>query len=122
MRISLARLLRDDRGGVAAFVAMVALTAIGAGAVAVDFGRMTVLRSQMQDAADARAMAAAVQLDGRDGAQARAQAVAEDIMFHGSTIPSDDEGEIEVARSSSTASTPRPRWRRPATRTQFSWK
>ena len=49
-------LLRDDRGGVAVFGAMVALTAIGAGAVAVDVGRMSVLRSQMQNAADARAM------------------------------------------------------------------
>ncbi|HVG81518.1 MAG TPA: hypothetical protein VNB28_04475 [Methylomirabilota bacterium] len=97
MRISLARLLRDDRGGVAAFGAMVAVTAIGAGAVAVDLGRMTVLRSQMQDAVDARAMAAAVQLDGRDGAQDRARSVAEDIMFHGSNIPGEDEAEFEVA-------------------------
>ncbi|MDF2764014.1 MAG: hypothetical protein K0S81_1008 [Rhodospirillales bacterium] len=89
-------LLRDDRGGVAVFGAMVALTAIGAGAVAVDVGRMTVLRSQMQNAADARAMAAAVQLDGRDGAQDRARAVAEDVMIHGSAIPEDDH-EIQVA-------------------------
>src|SRR5687768_709167 len=89
-------LLRDDRGGVAVFGAMVALTAIGAGAVAVDVGRMTVLRSQMQNAADARAMAAAVQLDGRDGAQNRARAVAEDVMIHGSAIPEDDH-EIQVA-------------------------
>ena len=92
----LRNLLRDDRGGVAVFGAMVALTAIGAGAVAVDVGRMTVLRSQMQNAADARAMAAAVQLDGRDGAQDRARSVAEDIMVHGSTIPADEQ-EIQVA-------------------------
>jgi hypothetical protein len=92
----LRNLLRDDRGGVAVFGAMVTLTAIGAGAIAVDVGRMSVLRTQMQDAADARAMAAAVQLDGRDGAQDRARTVAEDIMSHGSAIPEDDH-EIEVA-------------------------
>jgi Flp pilus assembly protein TadG len=96
VRTNLVHLFRDDRGGVAAFGAMVALTAIGAGAVAVDVGRMTVLRSQMQDAADARAMAAAVQLDGRDGAQDRARAVAEDVMSHGSNIPA-DEAELQVA-------------------------
>lgn len=92
----LRRVIRDDRGGVAVFGAMVALTAIGAGAVAVDVGRMTVLRSQMQNAADARAMAAAVQLDGRDGAQTRATTVAQNVMVHGSAIPEDD-SEIQVA-------------------------
>ena len=53
------RLVRDDRGGVAVFGAMTALISIGAGAIAIDVGRMTVLRSQMQNTADARAMAAA---------------------------------------------------------------
>jgi Flp pilus assembly protein TadG len=96
MRRTLRELFAEERGGVAVFGAMVTLIAIGAGAVAVDVGRMTVLRSQMQNAADARAMAAAVQLDGRDGAQNRARTVAEDIMHHGSTIPS-DEIEMEVS-------------------------
>jgi Flp pilus assembly protein TadG len=92
----LRNLLRDERGGVAVFGAMVTLTAIGAGAIAVDVGRMSVLRTQMQNAADARAMAAAVQLDGRDGSQDRARSVAEDIMTHGSAIPEDNHA-IEVA-------------------------
>ena len=96
MRRTLRELFAEERGGVAVFGAMVTLIGIGAGAVAVDVGRMTVLRSQMQNAADARAMAAAVQLDGRDGAQNRARTVAEDIMHHGSTIPS-DEIEMEVS-------------------------
>ncbi len=89
-------LFRDDRGGVAVLGAMVALTAIGAGAVAIDVGRMVVLRSQMQNAADARAMSAAAQLDGRDGARSRATTVAENVMVHGSGIPEDD-SDIEVA-------------------------
>ncbi len=96
MSKTLRNLARDDRGGVAVFGAMMALTAIGAGAVAVDVGRMTVLRSQMQNTADARAMAAAVQLDGRDGARARATTVAQTIMSQSSSIP-EDEAELQVA-------------------------
>ena len=76
----LRRLLRDEHAGVAAYAAMIAITAIGAGAVAVDFGRAAVLRNQMQNAADARAMAAAAQLDGRDGARARATTMAKQTM------------------------------------------
>jgi hypothetical protein len=85
------RLLRDDRAAVAAYAAMAALTAIGAGAVAVDFGRAAILRTQMQNAADARAMAAAAQLDGRDGARARATTIAMDVMESESAIAADDD-------------------------------
>ena len=92
----LRRLFRDDRGGVAVFGAMTVLTAIGAGAIAIDVGRMAVLRSQMQNTADARAMAAAVQLDGRDGAQDRAKTVAQDVMSAASAIPSDG-SDLKVA-------------------------
>jgi Flp pilus assembly protein TadG len=92
----LRRFFGDDRGGVAVFGAMTALTAIGAGAIAIDVGRMTVLRSQMQNTADARAMAAAVQLDGRDGAQDRAKTVAQDVTAASSSIPSDG-SDLKVA-------------------------
>ena len=44
MRRTLRELIAEERGGVAVFGAMVSLIAIGAGAVAVDVGRMTVLR------------------------------------------------------------------------------
>jgi Flp pilus assembly protein TadG len=83
------RFLRDDRGGVAAYAAMAALTAIGAGAVAVDVGRAAILRTQMQNTADARAMAAAAQLDGRDGARARATTVAKNVMASQTAIAAD---------------------------------
>lgn len=83
-------MLVDERAGVAAYVAMAALTAIGAGAVAVDFGRAAVLRNQMQNAADARAMAAAAQLDGRDGARARATQVAKELMESGTAMAADE--------------------------------
>jgi hypothetical protein len=82
---------RDEGGGVTAYSAFFIVFAIGVGALAIDVGRMAVLRSQMQDRADAGAMAAAVQLDGRDGAQARATAVAMNAMSQMSGIPGDGE-------------------------------
>ena len=82
---------RDEGGGVTAYSAFFIVFAIGLGALTIDVGRMTVLRSQMQDRADAGAMAAAVQLDGRSGAQARATAVAMNAMSQISGIPGDGE-------------------------------
>ncbi len=82
---------RGEAGGVAVYSAFFIVFAIGVGALAIDVGRMTVLRSQMQDRADAGAMAAAVQLDGRLGAQTRAAAVAMNAMSQMSGIPGDGE-------------------------------
>ncbi len=82
---------RGEGGGVTAYSAFFIVFAIGVGALAIDVGRMAVLRSQMQDRADAGAMAAAVQLDGRDGAQARATAVAMNARSQMSGIPGDGE-------------------------------
>ena len=82
---------RDEGGGVTAYAAFFIVFAIGLGALAIDVGRMAVLRSQMQDRADAGAMAAAVHLDGRDGAQARATAVATNAMSQVSGSPGDGE-------------------------------
>ena len=69
---------------------MAASTSIGAGPVAVGFGRAAVRRTQVQNAADARAMAAAAQLDGRDGARTRAATVAKDIMDSVTAIAADE--------------------------------
>ena len=80
---------RGEAGGVTAYSAFFIVFAIGLGALAIDVGRMTVLRSQMQDRADAGAMAAAVQLDGRVGAQTRATAVAMNAMSQTSAISGD---------------------------------
>jgi hypothetical protein len=91
----LRRLWGDDRASVAAYAAMAALTAIGAGAVAVDVGRAAILRTQMQNAVDARAMAAAAQLDGREGSRDRAKDVAKNTMDSFSAMPADKD-EIKI--------------------------
>lgn len=82
------RLRRDEKGGVAVFAGFFTVLALGAGALVLDVGRMSVLRSQMQDRADAGAMAGAAQLDGRVGAQARATTIATTAMSQSSGITS----------------------------------
>jgi Flp pilus assembly protein TadG len=72
----LSRFRQDRSGAIAIYAAFVGTLMISAGVLAVDYGRLTVLKTQLQNAADAAALAGAAQLDGRDGARARATAVA----------------------------------------------
>lgn len=76
----------DESAGVAVYSAFLAALAVGAGALAVDIGRLAVLRTQMQDAADAAALTGAVQLDGRDGARERARDAATNALGNRSAL------------------------------------
>ena len=69
-------LARNESGGIAVYTAFFAMLGIGAGALALDIGRMSLLRTEMQNRADAGAMAGARYLDGSIGAQGRAREVA----------------------------------------------
>ena len=92
------RLLSDRAGSVAAYAALFSVVAVGGGALAVDFGRSVLLRSQMQNAADAAALASVVHLDGKDGARARAAAVATNAVSNRSSMPAgEDDTALEVA-------------------------
>ena len=70
------RVFSDVRGSISVYTAILAVLGIGGAALAVDFGRAALLRTQMQDRADAGAMAAAVYLDFKPGAMVRAEDVA----------------------------------------------
>lgn len=87
---------RSDDGGVLVYTALFMLAAVGVGALAIDIGRATVLNTQMQNRADAGAMAGATQLDGRDGAQARARDMALNATTAESTLAADG-AELGVA-------------------------
>ena len=84
-------LARNESGGVAVYTAFFVILAIGAGALSLDIGRMTLLRAEMQNRADAGAMAGARFLDGRSGAQNRAREVAVYAMFETSRISNSEE-------------------------------
>lgn len=89
-------LWRDERGAVVLYMAAFSVFALGLGSFAVDYGRMTVLQTQMQSRADAAALAASVQLDGQSGARQRATTVAQGAVFQASALPSDGQ-ELAIA-------------------------
>ncbi|HYD99098.1 MAG TPA: pilus assembly protein TadG-related protein, partial [Alphaproteobacteria bacterium] len=91
------RMLHDRRGSVATYVALFAGLGIGAGALAVDIGRLGVLRAQMQNHVDAAAMAAARQLDARAGSRARARAAAQQAISAQALVTNGD-GALVVDR------------------------
>ncbi len=70
-----------QRGGILVIAALVLVILIGFfAAIALDLGRLYVLRTQMQNAADAAAIAAAGELDGKDNAIHDAMAAAREAF------------------------------------------
>ena len=72
------RLVRDDRGAVAPTVALSLFALIGAGGIAFDYARLAAMDTELQDAADQAALAAATQLDRATDSRARATAAIQD--------------------------------------------
>src|SRR5690348_1380645 len=69
-------LWRNVDGAIAPTVALSLTALIAGGGVAFDYAHLAALDSEVQDAADQAALAAASQLDGQTGACARAAAAA----------------------------------------------
>ncbi len=77
---TLQRLWRNDRGAVAPTIALSLVALIAAGGIAFDYARVAAMDTELQNAADQAALAAATQLDGLDGAQDRATQAAESLI------------------------------------------
>ncbi len=69
-------LARDERGSTAVNVAIAAALVLGVGGLTLDLGRLVTMNTEMQNFADAAALRAAAELDGKAGAIARATAAA----------------------------------------------
>ncbi len=67
---------RDQSGAVAIYVGLLLTVLVGVLVLVFDVGRLAVVRSQAQNAADAAAIGSAIHLDGTAGARDRAEAVA----------------------------------------------
>jgi Flp pilus assembly protein TadG len=74
------RLWRNTDGAVAPVVALSLVALIAAGGIGFDYARLVSLDSELQDAADQAALAAAGQLDGQTGACDRARAAAASLV------------------------------------------
>lgn len=73
-----------QRGAFLVLAAFLMAVLLGIVALGIDVGRLYALRSEMQNAVDAAALAAAAELDGRPDARARAIAAARDLLQHDS--------------------------------------
>lgn len=76
--------LRKQNGLVIVMLVLVIVVLLGIAAMALDLGRLYVLKSEMQNAADAAALAAAAELNAKDDAIERATAAAKEIVAHNS--------------------------------------
>ncbi len=64
---------RDERGNISPLYALVLMVLIALAGVGFDYGRLVAMQSELQNAADQAALAAASQLDGHDDAMVRAR-------------------------------------------------
>ena len=92
MRRSVDRLYRNDEGAVAPILAVSLFVLVAAGGVAFDYSRMASLDTELQDAADQAALAAASQLDGQTGACTRAAAAASSLLTNNTRFSNDTLG------------------------------
>ena len=75
---SLRRLARSEQGAIAPLTAMTLFGLIAVGGIAFDYARLASMDTELQQAADQAALAAATQLDRLAGAQARAATAIQD--------------------------------------------
>lgn len=86
------KLTNDVSGAVAPTVAMSMFGLIAAGGIAFDYARLANLDTELQQAADQAALAAATQLDGRSGAMERAEAAARNLITNETLFANDSGG------------------------------
>ena len=79
----------NDEGAVSATLALSLFALIAAGAVAFDYARLASMDTELQNAADQAALAAASQLDGKTGACARASAAAVTLIKNRTLMAND---------------------------------
>jgi len=89
MRRAAKKLWKSESGSVAPIVAISLFALIGAAGIGFDYARMASLNTELQDAADHAALAAASQLDGQTGAIARATAAAQKLIRNDTRFAND---------------------------------
>jgi Flp pilus assembly protein TadG len=89
MKRSVWSLWGNADGAVAPTVALSLTALIAAGGIAFDYSRMASMHTELQDAADQAALAAATQLDGLTNARARATAAADQIVSNSTVFAND---------------------------------
>lgn len=83
---------RAEEASVAPLVALSLFALIGVGGIAFDYARLAAVDTELQQAADQAALAAATQLDGAGGATARAVAAAQSLLANQTLFANDGGG------------------------------
>jgi Flp pilus assembly protein TadG len=86
------KVLLDEHGAVAPTVALSLVALIAAGGIAFDYARVASMDTELQNAADQAALAAASQLDGQTGACARAAAAAASLLTNNTLFANESSG------------------------------
>ena len=89
MKRSVRSLSRNTEGAVAATVGLSLFALIAVGGIAFDYARLASLDSELQDAADQAALAAASQLDQTNGSIQRATAAAQSLLTNRTLMAND---------------------------------
>ncbi len=92
-------LIRDARGAVAIYVAIVVPVLFGVGALTLDVGRLITLHTELQAAADAASIAGARELDRLPGARAKAREAAAQAVANIQTFSTDGGGKVVVVNT-----------------------
>jgi Flp pilus assembly protein TadG len=93
----LRRLWKDEEGSILILFTLLVFVMMGMVGLAIEGGRVLGVDSQLQDLADAAALAGARELDGSAGAMARAEAVARTLLSN--SPPGPKEGRARLMRS-----------------------
>jgi hypothetical protein len=94
------RFLRDDKGSVAPTVGLALFALIAAGGLAFDYARVAAMDTELQNAADQAALAAATQLDGQADSMTRAEAAARSLLANMTVLANDNGGlAVDVANA-----------------------
>jgi hypothetical protein len=83
--------MKSQKGAYLVLMSVLLTVLIGFGALSIDLGRIFVLQAEMQNAADAAALAAAMELKGTPGSRARAETAARYRLQHGSRFAEEDD-------------------------------
>jgi Flp pilus assembly protein TadG len=102
MRRNCKRLLNNEQAAVAPTVALALFALIAAGGIAFDYARVASMDTELQNAADQAALAAASQLDGQAGACARAAAAANALLANNTLFANDAEGKAVAVDNENT--------------------
>jgi Flp pilus assembly protein TadG len=89
MKRAILTICRSCEGAVAPTVALSLVALIAVGGIAFDYARVASMDTELQDAADQAALAAASQLDGQTGACARAAAAARSLLTNDTRFSND---------------------------------